>query len=812
MAKLGDQVIVLRQGVEFDSKVLLGHLMNPPPISNGPNKPSGGVWTSSYKGSSSDWLDWCSDEMPRWVGHQAVILTPNSTKILSIESDSDLQDVLDIYPDEKGAKLGRLSIDWKGIARDYDAVHVTAKMARTYHLGAWQTESTVWFKPGALRFKTLVSIESKCRLRTATRLAIARRIVAGVTKKMKGGWLYQYEIRNGSVLIKILDPNLHFFDNNALKGVFHAKEYPVNQVSKRCQKDIEDLSEIAGIQLRTFVMRAAWLSEDLRGQGVGRDLYNQVLDYVQRQKGALVPHRCAAAGITSDDAQRVWDSMRKRLLSVGEAVAPGVSVVPRAAADEVGQRIRDWIDSFGSTLTLYREVLVDDPSELNFTKVGRFWTPERSKVSSPFGRNDSSGKLAVVLQAKARRSDVDEFETVATFRRYPGEREIRLQAGAKIQVEGYWLDGAFTKLGRPATASDESDRQNRIRAAEQFPANLLPNLHTVVPASYMKQVPYWEGMKEIKIYRSAPEGVDTIRPGDWITLTRGYARTHGRGKILSMKVPVHHVYWAGTDMNEWFYTPVSASKAKLSAAVGQCYPYATNAALSMPGSTVVHGVVVDPWNGNQFDHAWVEWRDKVYDWQISIGLQGGKPRPIDWWYDNWKPSRIKRYRPEEAVRNCTRSGHHGPWDKAASNSPLRIVEQGDMGTHWEMDLKRDQFVHFTNSKRALEIMASGKLLLNPPDKISIVTGVFAVSTVWGSYTPSVQTYIERQRSGEGDTVAILFRTTTKPGVSFPEEVTWDRDVVLKGAQIIPARQAISMLQRTPLTGQVAGFGHWVTYR
>lgn len=110
------------------------------------------------------------------------------------------------------------------------------------------------------------------------------------------------------------------------------------------------------------------------------------------------------------------------------------------------------------------------------------------------------------------------------------------------------------------TASDDSERRNRMDAARDFPEDLLPNVHKVVPAAMMRQVPYRPGQRTITIYRSVPEGIDEIRPGDWVTLTRSYAKLHGRGKILSMKVPVEHVYWAGTDMNEWFYTPVRSAR------------------------------------------------------------------------------------------------------------------------------------------------------------------------------------------------------------------------------------------------------------
>lgn len=148
----------------------------------------------------------------------------------------------------------------------------------------------------------------------------------------------------------------------------------------------------------------------------------------------------------------------------------------------------------------------------------------------------------------------------------------------------------------------------------------------------------------------------------------------------------------------------------------------------------------------------------------------------------------------------------------AAHVPLRILTQDHSGTHWEMELRRDQFIHFTTSLRALKILASGKLEYDPPNKLPGASGVHAVSTVWGAYVPEVQRFIDRNVEGEGDVVAVLFKTTTKPKIGFLEEVIWDRDVVLKNEKVISAQQAVRLLQRTPLRGMVQGFRHWVTYR
>ena len=72
---------------------------------------------------------------------------------------------------------------------------------------------------------------------------------------------------------------------------------------------------------------------------------------------------------------------------------------------------------------------------------------------------------------------------------------------------------------------------------------------------------------EVTIYRAVPDeaDIDTINPGDFVTLSRTYAEQHGesgygpmgedRGKILSKKVKVKEVFSEGNDLNEFGYFP-----------------------------------------------------------------------------------------------------------------------------------------------------------------------------------------------------------------------------------------------------------------
>lgn len=68
---------------------------------------------------------------------------------------------------------------------------------------------------------------------------------------------------------------------------------------------------------------------------------------------------------------------------------------------------------------------------------------------------------------------------------------------------------------------------------------------------------------EVTIYRAVPKGIDTINPGDFVTLSEDYARLHGSsgygpagkdaGVVLSKKVKVRDVFSDGNDLNEFGY-------------------------------------------------------------------------------------------------------------------------------------------------------------------------------------------------------------------------------------------------------------------
>jgi len=72
----------------------------------------------------------------------------------------------------------------------------------------------------------------------------------------------------------------------------------------------------------------------------------------------------------------------------------------------------------------------------------------------------------------------------------------------------------------------------------------------------------------VTIYRAVPKGVKEINPGDWISLSKTYAKEHGMHHedpkldmpVISKKVKASDVWWDGNDVNESSYFPSSINE------------------------------------------------------------------------------------------------------------------------------------------------------------------------------------------------------------------------------------------------------------
>lgn len=111
---------------------------------------------------------------------------------------------------------------------------------------------------------------------------------------------------------------------------------------------------------------------------------------------------------------------------------------------------------------------------------------------------------------------------------------------------------------------DLLERINRLRIIDD--EYRLDRVHNIVPEGILTQMGFDPTAHHTDIWRGLPAGKD-IRPGDWVTMNKGYAERHqrevkgepGEVKSLSM-VLTSDIYWAGTDQHEFFYLPAAWRK------------------------------------------------------------------------------------------------------------------------------------------------------------------------------------------------------------------------------------------------------------
>lgn len=115
------------------------------------DQPDGGLWTSSLMRTSdgrytTDWLDWCEDNMPHWVSQDCALMSIRpEARIYTIEGVEDYHRLRDMYPYplyERHGRQERLghSVDWVAVSQDYDGVHHERGMSD------W-VRSTIWLNP-----------------------------------------------------------------------------------------------------------------------------------------------------------------------------------------------------------------------------------------------------------------------------------------------------------------------------------------------------------------------------------------------------------------------------------------------------------------------------------------------------------------------------------------------------------------------------------------------------------------------------------------------------------------------------------------
>ena len=99
------------------------------------HKPRGLWYGFSMGKEASSWLSWLYSEMPHWLEWYDYFLEidVSSANIIKISTEEELSDFDNKYRNtdrdsyERGVSYpyGRLSIDWKKVAKDYDGIEIT---------------------------------------------------------------------------------------------------------------------------------------------------------------------------------------------------------------------------------------------------------------------------------------------------------------------------------------------------------------------------------------------------------------------------------------------------------------------------------------------------------------------------------------------------------------------------------------------------------------------------------------------------------------------------------------------------------------
>lgn len=106
----------------------------------------------------------------------------------------------------------------------------------------------------------------------------------------------------------------------------------------------------------------------------------------------------------------------------------------------------------------------------------------------------------------------------------------------------------------------------------------------------------------------------------------------------------------------------------------------------------------------------------------------------------------------------------------------------DDGKSYDMDIRKDKFIHFTPKNNIDSIIGSKKLTSE--------NSVFAISSVWGKFSKAVLP------KDNNNLAAIYFTTDTIPKKGYPEEVLWKGSVNLLTVGEISLEEAMRTLNET----------------
>jgi len=116
------------------------------------------TWTSTAikekNGYTSEWVEWCKQEMPQWLSDTGTIYKVNAgARILNMNTDKDAIKIAKFYgvnpPKDQYSAFMFLArnFPWDEIENDFDGIHhvPTGSRMNDMMMSSWDVESTAWF-------------------------------------------------------------------------------------------------------------------------------------------------------------------------------------------------------------------------------------------------------------------------------------------------------------------------------------------------------------------------------------------------------------------------------------------------------------------------------------------------------------------------------------------------------------------------------------------------------------------------------------------------------------------------------------------
>lgn len=120
--------------------------------------------------------------------------------------------------------------------------------------------------------------------------------------------------------------------------------------------------------------------------------------------------------------ESISDEYKKHLETMG--------ITGKQAKEEI-KNLKDYYKNLDTEITLYRIVMVDDKTDIDFEHPGSHYSSSKKNLMDNYSFTTGVGKNAYMLTVKAGKKQIDVPESISNNILYPNEKEITLKNQGK---------------------------------------------------------------------------------------------------------------------------------------------------------------------------------------------------------------------------------------------------------------------------------------------------------------------------------------------------------------------------------------------